>query len=170
MSNLEISFLNKTFSNPTVLSSGILGVYGSSLVRVAKEGAGAVTSKSISLTYRSGHPNPIIVEFEDGLINAVGLSTHGIDDALKEIDYAVKKSPSPVIASIFADSVENFSTVAERMNEANPDFIEVNISCPNVEAEFGKPFGTDPIVSAEVTRAVKKVSNAPIIVKLSPNV
>ncbi|MCD6229422.1 MAG: dihydroorotate dehydrogenase [Candidatus Diapherotrites archaeon] len=170
MPNLETAFLNKTFSNPTVLSSGILGVYGSSLVRVAIEGAGAVTSKSISLNYRSGHPNPIIVEFEAGLINAVGLSTHGIDDSISEISYAVKNSPSPVIASVFADNVENFALVSQRINEANPDFIEVNISCPNVESEFGKPFATDPKTSAAVTSAVKKVSKAPVIVKLSPNV
>jgi dihydroorotate dehydrogenase (NAD+) catalytic subunit len=61
--------------------------------------------------------------------------------------------------------------VAARVSEARPDLIEVNVSCPNVSAEFGRPFALDPAAAAEATAAVKAaVGSLPVLVKLSPNV
>jgi dihydroorotate dehydrogenase (NAD+) catalytic subunit len=156
--------------NPSVLASGILGVTGSSLCYVAQHGAGAVTTKSIGIEERKGHPGPIVIEWEKGLINAVGLSSQGIEEAAEEVKYAVSNCTAPVIASIFAPTTKQFGEVAKLISEVKPHLIEVNISCPNVEAEFGKPFGTDPEVSADVVKIVKKNTSIPIIVKLSPNV
>ena len=56
---------------------------------------------------------------------------------------------------------------------AQPDFIEVNISCPNVEDSFGEPFAASAGSTAAVTGYVKEavVGQAiPVIVKLAPNV
>ena len=77
-----------------------------------------------------------------------------------------------LIASVFADTVENFARVAARLVEAEPDLIEVNISCPNVHDEFGTPFAADAGAAAEVTAAVQEAvaGRAPVLVKLSPNV
>src|SRR5699024_798708 len=47
--------------------------------------------------------------------------------------------------------------------------LELNISCPNVR-EGGMQFGTNPETAANVTAAVKTISNLPVYVKLSPNV
>ncbi|MBW2992486.1 dihydroorotate dehydrogenase [Candidatus Woesearchaeota archaeon] len=168
--NISTKLKGIKLNNPTILASGILGTTGSSLVNVANNGAGAVTCKSIGLEERTGHPNPILIEWEKGFINAVGLSGPGIEEGIEEISYAVKNSPSPVIASIFASKIDDFGTVAKQISKASPDLIEVNISCPNVESEFGKPFGTDPDISAKVTKTVKKNTSIPIIIKLSPNV
>ena len=120
--------------NPTILASGILGVTASSLVNVANNGAGAVTTKSISLEERKGHSNPVIVTFEGGMINAVGLSSPGIENGIEEVKEFKRRSKTPIIASIFASKVSEFGEAAKRISEANPDLIEVNISCPNVEA------------------------------------
>ncbi|MGN0522636.1 MAG: dihydroorotate dehydrogenase, partial [Eubacterium sp.] len=46
---------------------------------------------------------------------------------------------------------------------------EVNVSCPNVHGG-GMSFGTSPDCAAEVTRAVKAVTQKPVFIKLSPNV
>lgn len=156
--------------NPTVLASGILGVTGSSLARVSKAGAGAVTTKSISFKERKGHPTPVIATYAQGMANAVGLSNAGAEETLPEIEYAVKNSPSPVIASIFASTITEFGKVAEAVSRAKPHMIEVNISCPNVEDEFGRPFACDPGIAAVVTKKVKKTTSIPLLVKLSPNV
>lgn len=156
--------------NPTILASGIMGVTGSSLCFAAGNGAGAVTTKSICIEERKGHPAPILLEWEKGLINAVGLSSPGIQSSLEELGYAVKNCKSPVIASIFAPTAKQFGEVARQVSKAKPQLVEVNISCPNVEAEFGKPFAADPKTAAAVTRIVKRNSKTPIIVKLSPNV
>ena len=156
--------------NPTVLASGIRGVTGASLVYMAKEGAGAVTTKSISLNERKGHPNPVIVTYDQGMINAVGLSNPGVKDAVPELEYAVKNARVPVIASIFASTITEFGKVAEAVSQANPDIIEVNISCPNVEDEFGRPFACDPGISTVVMKKIKKVTSIPAFAKLTPNV
>lgn len=155
--------------NPTVLAAGILGVTGASLVNVARNGAGAVTTKSIGLGKRDGHPNPVIVEFESGLMNAVGLSNPGVDEFLDEVRHAVKVAGVPVIASVFGRTAEEFGIVAGRISEAKPDLIELNISCPNVSDELGRPFGAEPGAAAKATESVKNSTKVPVIVKLTPN-
>jgi len=77
-----------------------------------------------------------------------------------------------LIASIFADTVDNFARVAARVVDAGPDLVEVNISCPNVHDEFGTPFAADAGAAAEVTAAVREAvdGRAPVLVKLSPGV
>ena len=159
--------------NPTVIASGILGLTHEVMVRVAKAGAGAVTTKSCSLNPRPGYPNPVVLDWEAGLINAVGLSNPGIEVMTEEIRAAKEQlSPLgvPVIASIFADTMYGFGNIARFMSEAEPDLIEVNISCPNIDHRYQQMFASDPYVAAQVTRRVKRNTDIPVLVKLSPNV
>ncbi|MBI5035773.1 dihydroorotate dehydrogenase [Candidatus Micrarchaeota archaeon] len=167
--NLETEFLGAKMRNPTVLASGFMGVTGLSLASAARNGAGAVTIKSLSLAPRAGHKSPVVAEFDKGLINAVGLSNPGVDAGIEELTVAKQNAGVPVIASIFADTVENYGKVAKRVVEAKPDLLEVNISCPNVQSEFGTPFAADPKAAANVTKAVKKaVGKMPVLIKLAP--
>ena len=171
--DLSVSLCGVRLSNPLVLASGILGTSAELLHRVARCGAGAVTSKSCGPTPREGHPNPTVLDWGHGLINAVGLSNPGADEEVPILrDAKARLIPLgvPLIASIFAETVEGFAEVARKVAEAKPDFIEVNISCPNVEAEFGRPFAADPRDAAAVTAAVRRAVSLPVIVKLSPNV
>jgi len=171
--DLCVSLCGVRLSNPLVLASGILGTSAELLHRVARCGAGAVTSKSCGPTPREGHPNPTVLDWGHGLINAVGLSNPGADEEVPILrDAKARLIPLgvPLIASIFAETVEGFAEVARKVAEAKPDFIEVNISCPNVEAEFGRPFAADPRDAAAVTAAVRRAVSLPVIVKLSPNV
>ena len=114
-------------------------------------------------------------------MNAVGLSDGGFEKAKEETfpEY-LKDKPAPIIANIVAAKIEDFGELAEKVSSLNPDIIEVNISCPNVEDEFGKPFACSLVDAASVTKAVKKAvaitkevdeeTHKPIIIKLSPNV
>jgi dihydroorotate dehydrogenase (NAD+) catalytic subunit len=141
--------------------------------RIAAAGIGAITTKSCSLKPRPGYHNPTIVDWGEGLINAVGLSNPGVEVMVEEIREARKHLRPlgvPIIASIFADTVYDFGTVARYVSEAEPDLIEVNISCPNLDARFEQMFAASPYVSAQVTRRVKSCTAIPILVKLSPNV
>ncbi|NIA02181.1 MAG: dihydroorotate dehydrogenase [Nitrospirae bacterium] len=180
MANLKIKFCDVGFENPTVLASGILGVTASSLKKVVKDGAGGVTTKSIWLEEHKGHSNPTMLGTENYFINAVGLSDAGIEKASAETfpEYLDGKSPpgrdlrpAPIIASIVASSIDDFGELAEKIEKCGPDIVEVNISCPNVEDEFGKPFACVADDAVAVTKLVKgKISSVPVIVKLSPNV
>jgi dihydroorotate dehydrogenase (NAD+) catalytic subunit len=169
---LDVPALGLTFPNPLVLASGILGTEAPLMERVARCGAGGITCKSTGPEPRAGHPNPTVLDWGPGLINAVGLANPGVVAeiaVLKEAKERLAPLGVPLIASIFADTVHGFAQVAHTIDTAAPDAIEVNISCPNVAAEFGRPFALDPDSAAEVTRAVRAATDIPISVKLSPN-
>ncbi len=171
--DLSTSIGGVRLRNPTMLASGILGLSGEVLARLARCGAGAVVTKSCSLKPRVGHANPIVVDYGAGVINAVGLSNPGVEAMVGEIREArefMREAQVPIVASIFAHSIYDFGTVARYVSEAAPDLIEANISCPNVEEEFGQLFSSTPYVAGQVTRRVKSATNIPVIVKLSPNV
>ena len=166
---LSTQFLNKSFSNPIVVASGILGVTGASLNNAIKNGCGGVTVKSISREPRTGHPNPTMNGYEHFFINAVGLSNPGIDKAIDELKKFKELNTAPLIGSIFAGTQEEFGEMAERICEAPIDFLEVDISCPNVSKEFGDPFAYSIQAVEKITKAVKAKSTVPISIKLSPN-
>lgn len=165
----NIKFGKLIFKRNGVLASGILGVTGYSMLRVAKNGAGGITCKSISKEKRKGHSTPVVQIFEHGILNSVGLSSLGIEDSLNELKIVKNNCDTIVIASIFASSIEEFAETASFITNEYADAIELNISCPNVNDEFGLPFAASPIVAAKVTLAVRKVTKLPLIIKLSPN-
>ena len=171
--DLTVNLCGVTLPNPTVLAAGILGLSHEILVRVARAGAGAVTTKSCSLKPRPGYPNPTILDWGPGLINAVGLSNPGVEVMVEEIQAAREQLAPlgvPVIASIFAETIYDFGTVARFISEAEPDLIEINISCPNIDDRYRLMFAADPYVASQVTRRVKQNTGVPVLVKLSPNV
>ncbi len=169
--NLSQTILGVTFANPTVLASGILGITASSWQYAVQNGAGAVTTKSLWLHEHKGHRNPTIISTEHWTLNAVGVPDAGPQKATEEIGLFNAQKTVPLIANIIAESIENFALTAEAILPLKPDFLEVNISCPNVEDELGRPFACSAPDAAAVTKAVKKVSGkTPVFIKLSPNV
>ncbi|MCD4740536.1 dihydroorotate dehydrogenase [archaeon] len=153
--------------NPTVLCSGILGTSAAILKRVERNGAGALTLKSIGPQPREGHNNPTVIAYESGLLNAVGLSTPGYKN-MEEEWKELQDIKIPVIASIYGGSIEEFVEIAEFVAEKKPSMIELNISCPNTK-KHGQLFGFEPDVAGEVVSKVKAVSKVPIMPKLTPN-
>ncbi|MCR4369415.1 MAG: dihydroorotate dehydrogenase, partial [archaeon] len=140
------------------------------LIRVAKEGAGAVTMKSIGPRERKGHKNPTVIEWEHGLLNAVGLPTPGYLNTEEEFEElrALKKLGVPLIASIYGSKWDEFAQVAEFVAQKKPDAIELDISCPNTEWG-GTQFATNPEVSAKIVASVKNAcGKIPVIAKLTP--
>jgi dihydroorotate dehydrogenase (NAD+) catalytic subunit len=132
-----------------------------------------VTTKSCGPSPREGHPNPTVLDWGHGLINAVGLANPGVDEEVRTVARAREMLDPlgvPIAASIFAETIEGFANVARKITEAEPHFIELNISCPNVGDEIGRPFACDAGAASRVTEMVKHVTPIPLIVKLSPNV
>ncbi len=171
--DLSTTLCGVRLPNPTVLASGILGLSHGVMARVARSGAGAVTTKSCSLKPRPGYHNPVILDWGPGLINAVGLSNPGVEVMVEEIRAAREQLAPlgvPIIASIFAETIYDFGTMARFISEAQPDLIEVNISCPNIDDRYRLMFAADPYVAGQVTRHVKQNTDIPILLKLSPNV
>lgn len=163
---MNIQFLGKPLKNPTVLASGVLGNSSDILERVYDNGCGLVTMKSIGPDPRDGHKNPTVIDLGHGMINAVGLPSPGHLDMESEWK-DLEKRDFPLIASIYGGSVTEYQRVAEFVSSKRPDFIELNISCPNSE-KHGMIFGVNRQSSHDVVSAVKQVSAVPIIVKLTP--
>ncbi|HUJ75238.1 MAG TPA: dihydroorotate dehydrogenase, partial [bacterium] len=142
---------------PLVLASGIWGTSPTLLERAARAGAGAVTAKTCTPAPRRGHRNPTAVDWGHGLLNAMGLPNPGAEeevDLLREAARRLRTLGVALIASIAADTVEDFGRAAAIVSEAGPDLIEINISCPNVESS-GEMFAASAEAASAVTRQVK---------------
>ncbi|MEK7189837.1 MAG: dihydroorotate dehydrogenase, partial [Patescibacteria group bacterium] len=118
---------------------------------------------------RPGHPSPVIISKDCYILNAIGLANPGATEAVEEFKKFKQLCNAPLIASIFGGTPDEFAELAEKISAAPIDFLELNLSCPNVSHEFGKPFAFSTEAVAIITKKVKEKTKIPIIVKLSPN-
>ena len=167
---LKTKFLDVELKSPLALPAGIMDMSYSGLQISSENGAGIVTSKSLTLEPRSGHKGPVVAEFEGGFLNAMGLCNPGIVDGIFEINEFKERSDTPVIVSIFGTTVEEFQELTGYVNKSKADFLELNLSCPNVFDEFGIPLSSSKNKVYEIVKAVKDIAEIPVIAKLSPNV
>lgn len=174
MADLTVTYCGVKFPNPLVLPSGIAQEIPADHERAIKAGAGGVTTKSLTVEPRPGHPFPRIIRVskEDrGFLNSVGLRGPGIEKGKKLIADFLSSSPIPVIVSIFATSIKDFELMARALCPLKPAMLELNLSCPNVDDEFGKALGTGTESSAAALSAVKKIAGSiPVLAKLTPNI
>ncbi|NOZ59232.1 MAG: dihydroorotate dehydrogenase [Euryarchaeota archaeon] len=164
---LEVRLAGIELGNPTMLASGILGTSAASLIRVARAGAGAVVAKSVGLSPREGHRNPTVIEVEQGVLNAVGLSNPGVEEFAEELRQATSAGV-PVVASVYGFRAGEYAEVARRISGAGVAAVELNLSCPNVE-KVGALFGADEDLAFEVVREVKRAVSLPVFAKLTAN-
>ncbi len=158
-----------SFKNPLMAASGTYG-FGREFAQFYDIGRlGGISVKGLTLEPRNGNPAPRSAETPAGMINAVGLQNPGIDHFIENDLPWLKQQNTVIIANIAGNSVADYVEMARRLRETDIDFIELNISCPNVKSG-GIQFGVDPTAIAEVTAAVKAVCRQPLMVKLSPNV
>lgn len=169
MSNLKVNIAGVEFKNPVITASGTFG-FGKEYDRFYNiEELGGICTKGLTVKPRLGNPPPRIAESYGGMLNSVGLQNPGVEHYLETDDKDLAKRDVVVIANIAGSTLEDYIAIAEKMNEAQADMVELNISCPNVKAG-GMAFGVLPQNVEKVTAAVKKVCNKPVITKLSPNV
>lgn len=168
---LEQEILGMKLSNPLFLAAGILGTIASSMKMVARAGAGGIVTKSFSIEANDGYDNPTIVKIEGGVINSVGLASPGVEAKKEELkDLNEIRDKTPVIASIYGDSEEVFSDVANQTKDY-VDAFELNVSCPHAKCGFGSNIGENPELTHDIVSSVKdNIKDVPIIVKLTPNV
>ncbi|MCJ7740956.1 dihydroorotate dehydrogenase [Candidatus Microgenomates bacterium] len=171
MANLSVDFCSVKFTNPFILPSGIITEVNEHK-RAVEAGVGGVTLKSLTYEKREGNPLPRVWKYDCGMINSVGLRNAGIEKGSEEIAVFLKENKqAPVIVSLFATKLKEFLFLVEKIVPLNPPFIELNLSCPNVDDEFGKPLGMEKGAAGEIVKAVKKISvKVPFLAKLSPNV
>jgi len=171
MVNLKVDLAGVELKNPVVPASGTFG-YGREYAELYDLNIlGSFSWKGTTGQMRLGNPQPRIAEMTGGMLNAVGLQNPGIDAVIaNEVPNIAKIFSGPVIANVGGFSIEEYAENCRKLNDVEQvKILEVNISCPNVHAG-GKNFGCDPKAAAEVTAAVKAVTNKPVFMKLTPNV
>lgn len=155
--------------NPVMTASGTFG-YGtehSHLFDIEK--LGAIVCKGTFLEPRDGNPQPRITETPSGMLNAIGMEGIGIDAVIRDKAPVWAGLDIPFIVNIAGETVEEYAAIAERLDTVDGiSGIEVNISCPNIQAG-GAEFGIRPDTAAAVTAAVRKSTSLPVLVKLTPN-
>jgi dihydroorotate dehydrogenase (NAD+) catalytic subunit len=171
MADLKVNLCGIELDNPIIPASGTFG-YGYEFTDYYDINMlGTFSFKGTTRDPRFGNPTPRIAECYAGMINAVGLQNPGVERVLcEELPKMKEVFHKKVMANVSGFSVEDYAYTCEKLNDCEEiGWFEVNVSCPNVHGG-GMSFGTSPEAAAEVTRAVKKVTTKPVLVKLSPNV
>jgi dihydroorotate dehydrogenase (NAD+) catalytic subunit len=154
-------------ANPVMNASGTFG-YGHewpALTRTA--GLGAIVTKTLTCSPRSGNPPPRVHETPAGLLNSIGLENIGVEAFVREHLSALRPLGPALIASIGGGSAEEYAACVARLEPEGLSAYEINVSCPNI-ACGGIAFGRDPVEAARVVRAVRGATARPLLVKLTP--
>ncbi|HEX8025917.1 MAG TPA: dihydroorotate dehydrogenase [Candidatus Limnocylindrales bacterium] len=156
--------------NPILVASGTFG-YGTEYADVVEvQRLGAICCKGTTLKPRIGNPTPRVTETPAGMLNSIGLQNPGVDAVVAKYADTWAGWEVPVIVNVAGESVGDYVEVVKRL-EGVPGVagIELNISCPNV-GRGGLQFAIDAGAAGEVTAAVRRATDLPLLVKLSPNV
>ncbi len=167
--NLEVDLAGLRLKNPFMVASGTFA-YGIELgIHLPVEKFGAIVTKGISVNEREGNPPERIAETPCGLLNSIGLENVGLKRFLKGKWSKLKTIGIPVIVNIFGEKEEDFEVLAEELEKAGVDALEINLSCPNVK-KGGMQFGQNSKIAGRIVEIVKKkFKSGPVFVKLAPN-
>ncbi len=167
--DLSIEIAGVKFSNPILTASGTCG-YGEELAEVFNlSRLGGIVTKSITVLPREGHPPPRTAETEAGMLNAIGLANVGVDRFIEDKLTFLEKYNTVVVVNVAGAKLSEYVEISKRLADCpRADMVELNFSCPNVEA--GMEIARDPELAEKAVGEVKKVFPRPVIAKLSPNV
>ncbi len=171
MGKLSVSLSGWELDNPIIPASGCFG-YGREFAALYDLNVlGTFSCKGTTREERVGNPAPRIAECPAGLLNSVGLQNPGVDHVLEyELPEIATYFQKKIIANVGGFSLNDYVYACEKLGKSEQvGLLEVNISCPNVR-NGGMSFGRTPESAAEVTRAVKRVTDKPVYIKLTPNV
>ena len=167
--NMSVNIAGVEWKNPVTVASGTFGSGAEFSDFVDLNKLGAVTTKGVANVPWSGNPTPRVAETYGGMMNAIGLQNPGIDVFCERDIPFLKQYDTKIIVNVCGHAPEEYLAVVERLAEEPIDMMELNISCPNVNAGF-LAFGQDPKQVEKLTAQIKKLAKQPVIMKLTPNV
>jgi len=168
--DLRVKIKDKILPNPVGVASGTFG-YGEEYSTLTDLSLlGAIYTKAVTVEPRPGNPLPRLVETPAGMINSIGLANVGTFRFITEKIPFLKTLGCPVILNVAGSLEEDYAEVIRRVDDQDALWgYEVNISCPNVK-KGGLAFGTDPIQVEKLTSTLRKLTDKPLMMKLTPNV
>ena len=167
--NTKINFAGIKMKNPVTVASGTFG-YGREFAQfIDLNKLGGIITKGTSLKPRSGNKPSRVCETASGMLNSIGLQNPGVEYfAATDLPW-LRKFDTAIIVNACGSSIDEYVDLCRILNTLDIDGVELNLSCPNVKSGC-LAFGTTYDGVKEVTSAVRKVLDKPLIVKLTPNV
>ena len=169
MVDTRVTIAGVEWQNPVTVASGTFGSGEEFADFVDLNMLGAVTTKGVANVPWTGNPTPRVAEVYGGMLNAIGLQNPGIELFCKRDIPYLKQYDTKIIVNVCGHAPEEYLAVVERLADEPADMMEINISCPNVNAGF-LAFGQDARHVEELTAQIKNIAKQPIIMKLTPNV
>lgn len=167
---LEQELFGITFKNPVLAASGTFGNGGEFTAFYDPGELGGFVTKAVTPEPRTGNPAPRIIETPSGMLNAIGLQNDGLDAFVRDIAPKLAAYGTAVLVNVAGRTVDDYVAVCEALDSVDAiRAFEINISCPNVK-QGGISFGCLPVSAAGLTGEVRKATQKPLIVKLTPNV
>ena len=167
--DMRVNIAGVEWKNPVTVASGTFGSGAEFVDFVDLNKLGAVTTKGVAHVPWAGNPTPRVAEIHGGMMNAIGLQNPGIDLFCERDIPFLKQYDTKIIVNVCGHAPEEYFEVVERLADEPIDMMEINISCPNVNAGF-LAFGQDPKQVEKLTAEIKKRAKQPVIMKLTPNV
>lgn len=169
MIDTRVNLAGVELKNPVMTASGTFGSGQEYSEFVDLNRLGAVVTKGVANVPWPGNPTPRIAETKSGMMNAIGLQNPGIDLFCKRDIPFLQQYDTKIIVNVCGHAPEEYLEVVEKLSDEKIDMMEINISCPNVNAGF-LAFGQDASHVETLTKEIKKVAKHPVIMKLTPNV
>ena len=167
--DMKVNIAGVEWKNPVTVASGTFGSGEEFSDFVDLNRLGAVTTKGVANVPWSGNPTPRVAEVYGGMMNAIGLQNPGVDVFCERDIPFLRKYDTKIIVNVCGHAPEEYLAVVERLADEPIDMMEINISCPNVNAGF-LAFGQDARNVETLTAQIKKLAKQPVIMKLTPNV
>ena len=167
--NTKVKIAGIELKNPVMTASGTFGSGAEYSEFVDLNELGAVVTKGVANVALPGNPTPRIEEIHSGMMNAIGLQNPGMEVFCERDLPYLQQFDTKVIVNVCGHAPEEYLAVVERLADEPADMLEINISCPNVNANF-LAFGQDPKHVEALTAQIKKIAKQPVIMKLTPNV
>jgi dihydroorotate dehydrogenase (NAD+) catalytic subunit len=123
----------------------------------------AFVTKTVTPLPRDGNSPVRIAETDVGMLNSIGLANPGIDRFLTRSLPQLEKLGVPVWVSVGGFEIDDYADICSRLDDhAAVSAIELNVSCPNVEAPAES--------AAQIVAAARLATRKPLWAKLSPAV
>ena len=155
--DMSVNIAGVEWKNPVTVASGTFGSGAEFADYVDINKLGAVTTKGVANVPWVGNPTPRVAEVYGGMMNAIGLQNPGIDLFCERDIPFLKQYDTKIIVNVCGHAPEEYLAVVERLADQPIDMMEINISCPNVNAGF-LAFGQDAHHVEELTAQIKKIA------------
>lgn len=165
---LKTNLCGIELKNPVIGASGTFGngrefaeFYDLSLL-------GGICSKGATLHKKDGNPGQRIYETRSGIMNSIGLQNPSVEVFIERELPFMETLGTEIFVNLGGNTLEDYVEGTKLLDKTKINFIELNISCPNVK-EGGMAFGMACQDAALVVSKVREVTDKKLMVKLSPN-